>query len=312
MGFQDNSGDIILDVVLTDEGRRRMARGDGSFRVTKFALADDEINYALYNYNATTAQKDLSILQIPILEAFTNNMASMKSKLMTLTQQNLRYLPILKLNTVANSDVRTNSTSQNFIIAVNDNTEDNSFLGLETSIGYDSNGNHVPGVLFGQNPDVGGGYVKVDAGINSTNVTTINPSLVETQFEIMIDNRLGGIVDSKGKTFLRPVSVDDDSIATYIVSKNANPKFVTTPAQKNLTATSSPINGPLGSTIEFKIISSTALRNSDYLFDRIGSTTAIDNAAGSQTTCKTIDTIIRVAGLTTGYAIDIPVRFAKI
>ena len=45
MAFQDNSGDIIFDVVLTDEGRRRLARGDGSFNITKFALGDDEVNY---------------------------------------------------------------------------------------------------------------------------------------------------------------------------------------------------------------------------------------------------------------------------
>ena len=48
MGFLDNSGDIILDAVLTDVGRNRLARGDGSFRIVKFALADDEINYGLF------------------------------------------------------------------------------------------------------------------------------------------------------------------------------------------------------------------------------------------------------------------------
>ena len=45
MGFQDNSGDIILDVVLTDEGRKRLAKADGSFEIVKFACGDDEINY---------------------------------------------------------------------------------------------------------------------------------------------------------------------------------------------------------------------------------------------------------------------------
>ena len=50
MGFQDNSGDIILDVCLTDEGRRRLAKGDGSFSIVKFGLADDEINYSLFNF----------------------------------------------------------------------------------------------------------------------------------------------------------------------------------------------------------------------------------------------------------------------
>ena len=51
MAFLDNSGDIILDAVLTDTGRFRLAKGDGSFRIAKFAIGDDEINYELYNKN---------------------------------------------------------------------------------------------------------------------------------------------------------------------------------------------------------------------------------------------------------------------
>jgi len=52
MAFLDNSGDIILDAVLTDTGRYRLAKGDGSFRIDKFALGDDEIDYSLYDkYN---------------------------------------------------------------------------------------------------------------------------------------------------------------------------------------------------------------------------------------------------------------------
>ena len=47
MGFLDNSGDIILDAVLTDLGRKRMA--DGNFSITKFGCGDDEINYNLYD-----------------------------------------------------------------------------------------------------------------------------------------------------------------------------------------------------------------------------------------------------------------------
>ena len=51
MAFLDNSGDIILDAVLTDTGRMRLAKGDGSFRIAKFALGDDEVNYELYDKN---------------------------------------------------------------------------------------------------------------------------------------------------------------------------------------------------------------------------------------------------------------------
>ncbi len=83
MAFLENNGDVILDVVLTDEGRRRLAQGDNSFSIVKFALGDDEINYQLFNTGSTTALQDLSILQTPILEAFTNNTSLMKSKLIS-------------------------------------------------------------------------------------------------------------------------------------------------------------------------------------------------------------------------------------
>ena len=98
MAFLDNSGDIILDAVLTDTGRQRLARGDGSFRISKFALGDDEIDYGLYNklHASGSAYYDLEILQTPVLEAFTNNMSSMKSKLMSISRTNLLYMPILK------------------------------------------------------------------------------------------------------------------------------------------------------------------------------------------------------------------------
>ena len=47
MAFLDNSGDILLDAVLTDAGRQRMARGE--FKIVKFGLGDEEINYELFN-----------------------------------------------------------------------------------------------------------------------------------------------------------------------------------------------------------------------------------------------------------------------
>ena len=49
MAFLDNSGDIILDAVLTDLGRKRLA--EGNYQITKFAIGDDEIDYGLYNLN---------------------------------------------------------------------------------------------------------------------------------------------------------------------------------------------------------------------------------------------------------------------
>ena len=102
MAFLDNSGDIILDAVLTDAGRQRMARGE--FKITKFALGDEEINYATFesSHPSGSAFADLEILQTPVLEAFTNNTSLMKTKLLTINRNNLLYMPTLKVNTKDN------------------------------------------------------------------------------------------------------------------------------------------------------------------------------------------------------------------
>ena len=48
MGFLNNTT-VTLDAILTKKGRELLARGDGSFRITQFALSDDEVDYTLYN-----------------------------------------------------------------------------------------------------------------------------------------------------------------------------------------------------------------------------------------------------------------------
>ena len=106
MAFLDNTGDIVLDAVLTDAGRKRLAQGDGSFRIVKFAFGDDEVDYTLYRNSNSVAGRhpsgsayyDLNILQTPVLEAFTNNTSMMKSKLVTYSRNDLLYLPVVKLN----------------------------------------------------------------------------------------------------------------------------------------------------------------------------------------------------------------------
>lgn len=104
MAFLDNSGDIILDATLTDTGRRRMAQG--KFRIAKYALGDDEIDYSLYNKNhpSGSAYYDLQILQTPIFEAFSKNSANINYGLLSNTRMDLLYLPhILPNNKIASS-----------------------------------------------------------------------------------------------------------------------------------------------------------------------------------------------------------------
>ena len=44
MGYLNNQV-ITVDAILTKKGRELLAKNDGSFRITQFALADDEIDY---------------------------------------------------------------------------------------------------------------------------------------------------------------------------------------------------------------------------------------------------------------------------
>ena len=116
MGFLDNSGDIILDVVLTDHGRMLLAKGDGSFSIVKFALGDDEVDYALYDASAASGQRDLEIMQTPILEAFTNNGSSMKSKLVSIPRNNILYMPVLKSNNKKQSKKSLKSKASSMVL----------------------------------------------------------------------------------------------------------------------------------------------------------------------------------------------------
>ena len=305
MAFLDNSGDIILDAVLTDTGRYRLAKGDGSFRVAKFALGDDEINYRLYDKNNTSgsAYYDLSILQTPILEAFTDNAAGLKSKLMTISRNNLLYLPVIKLNDTSTSTRRY--TDGSFMVSVD--------LDTETRINNDNN--QIAGVLRGLTTNGASNFIRVDQGLDTnyeiSPANTIDADLIETQYIIEIDNRLGGIVSKQGTTNARASYIDDDNIASYFFSLGSDGSFVTENSDTENPGTEQVIKGPRGTRLEFSIKSSTDLQTSTFLFDQLGGITNIAGATGNPEV-QFVDTNVRVIGATTGYRIDIPVRFIKL
>ena len=303
MAFLDNSGDIILDAVLTDTGRMRLAKGDGSFKIAKFALGDDEINYALYNKNHTSgsAYYDLEILQTPVLEAFTNNGSSMKSKLVSIPRTNLLYMPVLKINPYPAGNEQVES-SGSFFVAVDSDTE--SSFGLEG------------GVLGGENPSADNSFIRVDQGLDTSEVSptyTIDADLAETQYIIEIDNRLGKICASTDATLANVSFIDDDNIATYFLSLGTDLKFVKENTNRSNPAPLETISGPRGTTLTFKVQASLDLNTSTYLFERLGGTFNLRDASTGATVSSVyyIDTTIRITGATTGYRLDVPVRFIK-
>jgi len=95
MGYLDNSS-VTVDAVLTKLGRQRLA--EGALNITKFALSDDEINYAMYDtsHNLGTAFYGEAIERMPLLEAFTNDAQALSNKLVTLPK-NTQILPVVSL-----------------------------------------------------------------------------------------------------------------------------------------------------------------------------------------------------------------------
>lgn len=93
-----SSTSVVVDAILTAKGRELLARNDGSFRITQFSLADDEVDYTLYNPNhpSGSAFYGEAIEAMPIIQAYPNDMEIMKYKLITLPRGTAK-IPVLDL-----------------------------------------------------------------------------------------------------------------------------------------------------------------------------------------------------------------------
>ena len=99
-----NNTTVTVDAILTKKGRELLARNDGSFQITQFSLADDEIDYTLYNptHPSGSAFYGEAIEAMPMLEAFPDEAQIMRYKLVTLPRGTSK-LPVISLgyNTIS-------------------------------------------------------------------------------------------------------------------------------------------------------------------------------------------------------------------
>ena len=97
MGYLNNQV-VTIDAILTTKGRELLAKNDGTFRITQFALADDEIDYTLYNptHPSGSSYYGEAIENMPLLEAFPQETQIMKYKLATLPRGTAK-LPVVDL-----------------------------------------------------------------------------------------------------------------------------------------------------------------------------------------------------------------------
>ena len=130
MGFIPSDGDIIVDAVLTDIGRQKIARNDGSFRIVSYTFADDEVDYSLFNASTGSSYVDEQILNLPIFEANVNEKLSVNFPCITISSPNLKYLPVL--------------TSDNLTINVGEESAQSAGVGLRFYQNTNQNARVVP------------------------------------------------------------------------------------------------------------------------------------------------------------------------
>jgi|32_taG_2_1085360.scaffolds.fasta_scaffold02596_2 hypothetical protein len=200
MAFLDNSGDIILDAVLTETGRKRMA--DGNFSISKFALGDDEINYSQFNrsHPSGSAYYDLEILQTPVLEAVTAQNSAINYGLLSMTNNNLLYMPSIKVNQNFERSAQISGTI--FYVATNSETHDKlrtaGLLGAESKKVILANAMTDTQLLYWES-GIDDSTLTADS-TNRSNYIVAN-DMLDTSFTVQVDNRLfSGLKQLDGST----------------------------------------------------------------------------------------------------------------
>ena len=120
MGYLDKTT-ITVDAILTKKGRELLAQGSEFFEITQFALADDEIDYNLWDVNHAlgTNYYGQAIEALPLVEAVPDETQVMKYKLVTLPK-NVARMPVLSVQpsaitlTVGGQESTITPTTVNF------------------------------------------------------------------------------------------------------------------------------------------------------------------------------------------------------
>lgn len=122
------TNNIVLDAVLTDVGRQFLARNDGSFSISKFALGDDEVNYNIIAKYGRTVGREKIEKNTPIFEALTNQQHAQKYRLVSVSNPNLLRLPTMSLSGDSNVD------GQNSVITLGRNQQKTATATVEQTI----------------------------------------------------------------------------------------------------------------------------------------------------------------------------------
>jgi hypothetical protein len=129
MGYLDNTS-VTVDAILTLKGRELLARGGDAFKITQFALGDDEIDYSLWNpdHPLGTNYYGTIIENMPVTEAIPDETQALKYKLVTLPKQTTN-IPVIN---VGNTSIILAAPGNSTVITPNTSN----FQGGNSNLGY--------------------------------------------------------------------------------------------------------------------------------------------------------------------------------
>lgn len=324
MAFLDNSGDILLDVVLTSEGRKRLAAG--TFDPTKFAFGDGEINYGLYDstHQSGSAYYDLNILSTPVEIAHTDASISLQTKLFTLTSTDgdpkILYLPQLILDNGISDRSSTFASGRNAFAIVADDATYNDLV--------DAGSNSLnAGFIDGRNARLASVGVRLRTPLGIKNAITnkpeedpylpLDPSLDENKFNVTLDSRFlqlvqPGTADGTAASIVASAATSnlfsgDDYLRTYPVSKTLNPTMFV-PGASVLDV--SPFQGPSTTRV---LATSFAVNptNQDNMFATYKIGNVSDYAGLTGKTMEVIQTSVKIATFAYGYTLTVPLEIIR-
>jgi len=226
MGYLDNSS-ITVDAILTKRGRELLSRNDGSFKITQFALADDEMDYTLFNENHPNGSQysGEALENMPLIEALPDENLMMLHKLITLPRGTSK-LPVVTANvakitltigattiinpTTLNFNGITNSKeSGGYLATISDRRLLTAFFGTGKGSNKKSNVRKIrPFTSTAVSETVQGGSISLTA-INSTALFGTNSKLLTT---ITLEG-----IDSGARTTI-PLEISKEIIATTATS----------------------------------------------------------------------------------------------
>ena len=325
MAFQDSCDTIIIDAVLTDIGRQKLARSN--FKISKFALGDDEVDYSFgQEVNGTWK---LNTPRLPVLEAGGIGESNIKYGLLSLPRQDVTYFPQLLFNQLVEGAATVSAVGQTYYLSVNDETTKKIMEDLTS-------------VVMLENNQTSRNFIFIESGITGLENVTISPGpatkerfitnlgLMDEYMFAYCDGRLVSELltnrkdayfkdDAASNLYLNVVPLVNtvkitigssiENFETYRIP-TINNEIFTDPSYN----TNSVINGPRGMAMGFNLkvidkLTGTSESTVDERYVTFGTISADLFSAGNL--YDYIDTNVLLEGTATGNQLIVPIRIIR-